>query len=97
MRALTAERAMRGVRVAHDTVWRFVRQAGPTVKKTLIASKQFRPKVARFRARWKTHQHRLVNRPGLTGGQNARKIAHYGTDINEEGREAVITRCLSVH
>lgn len=33
MRALTAELAARGVHVAHDTVWRFVRRAGMTVKK----------------------------------------------------------------
>lgn len=33
MRALTAELAARGVLVAHDTVWRFVRKAGQTVKK----------------------------------------------------------------
>ena len=33
MRALTAELAARGVQVAHDTVWRFVRRAGQTVKK----------------------------------------------------------------
>jgi transposase len=33
IRALTAELAARGVRVAHDTVWRFVRRAGQTVKK----------------------------------------------------------------
>ena len=33
MRALTAELAGRGVTVAHDTVWRFVRRAGQTVKK----------------------------------------------------------------
>jgi transposase len=33
MRALTAELATRGVHVAHDTVWRFVRKAGQTVKK----------------------------------------------------------------
>lgn len=33
MRALTAELAARGVHVAHDTVWRFVRRAGRTVKK----------------------------------------------------------------
>lgn len=34
MRALTAELAARGVHVAHDTVWRFVRRAGQTVKKS---------------------------------------------------------------
>lgn len=33
MRALTAELATRGVTVAHDTVWRFVKRAGQTVKK----------------------------------------------------------------
>ena len=33
-----------------------------------------------------------VNRPGFTGGQNSRRIAHYGTDIKEENREAVFTR-----
>lgn len=33
MRALTAELAARGVQVAHDTVWRFVKRAGQTVKK----------------------------------------------------------------
>ncbi len=33
MRALTAELAARGVHVAHDTVWRFVKRAGQTVKK----------------------------------------------------------------
>jgi transposase len=33
MRALTAELAERGVRVSHDTVWRFVKRAGQTVKK----------------------------------------------------------------
>lgn len=33
MRALTTELAARGVKVAHDTVWRFVRRAGQTVKK----------------------------------------------------------------
>ncbi|MFT6944898.1 MAG: hypothetical protein ACJAUW_001476, partial [Yoonia sp.] len=30
-----------------------------------------------------------VNRPGFTGGQNSRRIAHYGTDTKEEDREAV--------
>ena len=33
MRALTVELSARGVRVAHDTVWRFVKRAGLTVKK----------------------------------------------------------------
>jgi len=34
IRALTAELAARGLTVAHDTVWRFVRRAGQTVKKS---------------------------------------------------------------
>ena len=33
MRALTAELAVHGVLVAHDTVWRFVKRSGQTVKK----------------------------------------------------------------
>jgi transposase len=33
MRALTAELAARGVHVAHDTVWCFVRKSGQTIKK----------------------------------------------------------------
>lgn len=33
MRALTAELAERGVHVAHDTVWRFVKRAGQSVNK----------------------------------------------------------------
>ena len=32
-----------------------------------------------------------VNRPGFTGGQNSRRIAHYGTDIKEENLEAIFT------
>ena len=34
----------------------------------------------------------VVNRPGFTGGQNSRRIAHHGTDIKEEDLEAVFTR-----
>lgn len=41
-----------------------IRSGGSTrgrqnLQKTLLASEQDRPKVARFRTRWKTHQHRL--------------------------------------
>jgi hypothetical protein len=32
---------------------------------------------------------RALNRPGFTGGQNSRRIAHYGTDTKEKDREAV--------
>ena len=33
--------------------------------------------------------HAILNRPGFTGGQNSRRIARYGTDIEEEDLEAV--------
>jgi hypothetical protein len=59
VRALSAELQSAGINVSHDTVWRFLRSEGKTFKKTLVASEQDRPKVARFRMRWKTHQHRL--------------------------------------
>nr|WP_272903656.1 ABC transporter substrate-binding protein [Sulfitobacter sp. M22] len=36
-------------------------------------------------ANWK------VNRPGFTGGQNFRRIAHYGTVTQQEDLEAVFT------
>ncbi|WP_234710575.1 IS630 family transposase [Sinorhizobium arboris] len=59
VRALAADLKAAGIDVSHDTVWRFLRREGKTFKKTLIASEQDRPKVARLRSRWKTHQHRL--------------------------------------
>lgn len=33
-----------GIKLSHDTVWRFVRSEGKTLKKTLVASQQDRPK-----------------------------------------------------
>jgi chemotaxis response regulator CheB len=33
----------------------------------------------------------IVNRPGFTGGQNSRRIAHYGTVTQQEDLEAVYT------
>lgn len=59
VRALSAELKAAGIDVSHDTVWRFLRAEGKTFKKTPVASERDRPKVARFRMRWKTHQHRL--------------------------------------
>ena len=32
-----------------------------------------------------------MNRPGFTGGQNFRRIAHYGTVTQQEDLEAVFT------
>ena len=43
MRAVTAELAGRGVHVAHDTVWRFVRRAGLSVKKNADGSRADAP------------------------------------------------------
>lgn len=59
VRALSADLKAAGINVSHDTVWRFLRTEGKTFKKTLVASEQDRPNVARFRMRWKTNQHRL--------------------------------------
>lgn len=58
MRGLAAEMDAPGTRVAHDKVWFFAKAARLSVKKTLIASEQLRPKVPRFRARGKAHQYR---------------------------------------
>jgi len=33
----------------------------------------------------------FLNRPGFTGGQNFRRIAHYGTVTQQEDLEAVFT------
>ena len=43
MRALAAELADRGVHVVHDTVWRFVRKAGQTVKKNADGERTVSP------------------------------------------------------
>jgi hypothetical protein len=59
VRALAADLQTDGITVSHDTLWRYLRSKGLSFKKTLLASETERPKLARFRARWKTHQHRL--------------------------------------
>ena len=61
VRALAAELGARGTAMTYDTVWRFLRQEGLTFKKTLVAAEQDRPKVARFRIRWKDHQHKIAS------------------------------------
>ena len=43
LRALAAELADRGVHVVHDTVWRFVRAAGQTVKKNTDGQRAVSP------------------------------------------------------
>ena len=46
----------KGVQVLHDTVWRYLRGAGLSFKKSLLASEQDRADVARRRERWQRHQ-----------------------------------------
>jgi transposase len=58
-RALAAELAEQGRRVSHVTVWNRLRRERLTHKKTVHASEQDRPDVARFRQRWKAHQDRI--------------------------------------
>jgi len=59
LRALVAELGERGVVTSYGSVWRIVHDAGISFKKTLFATEQDRPDVARRRARWKRYQDRL--------------------------------------
>ncbi|TIU12606.1 MAG: IS630 family transposase, partial [Mesorhizobium sp.] len=53
---LKDELAARGVKVSHDTVWRFLRARGCGSKKTLFALEQARADIARRRQRWRSWQ-----------------------------------------
>jgi len=59
LRALLAELAGRGVKVSYGALWSFVAREGLSFKKSLHASEQDRPDVARRRERWKRHQRLL--------------------------------------
>ena len=60
LRALVAELGERGVVTSYGSVWRTVHRAKASAsKKTLFATEQDRPDVARRRARWKAYQGRL--------------------------------------
>jgi transposase len=59
LHALLLELRLRGVVVSCDTLWRFLRREKISFKKTLFASEQDRPDVARRRALWKKIQSRL--------------------------------------
>jgi transposase len=59
LRGLVSELAARGKPASYGAVWRFFKHEGITFKKSLHASEQDRPDVARRRARWKQHQGRL--------------------------------------
>ncbi len=56
---LRAELAEWGVKVSNDAVWRFLRKARLTFKKSLRAAERDRPDVARKRERWKRYQGRI--------------------------------------
>jgi transposase len=56
LRGLVAELAERGVKTEARAVWVFVHAEGLSYKKTLVASEQSRPDVARKRTRWKARQ-----------------------------------------
>ncbi|WP_184149109.1 IS630 family transposase [Sphingobium lignivorans] len=59
VRGLAVELAGRGHRVSPNTVWSLLRKAGHSFKKSLFASEQDRPQVARRRTQWKKYQGRL--------------------------------------
>jgi transposase len=56
LRALLKELADRGLVVSYYALWHFLRHEGVTFKKSLRASEQDRPDVARRRERWKARQ-----------------------------------------
>ena len=59
VRGLVAELADQGIIVSYGTLWNFMHREGFSHKKTVFASEQDRPDVARKRARWKTYQGRI--------------------------------------
>ncbi|MEJ0068918.1 MAG: IS630 family transposase [Pseudomonadota bacterium] len=56
LRGLVAELAERGLKVDYHSVWNFVHAEKLSFKKTVHASEQDRPDVARRRAQWKARQ-----------------------------------------
>jgi len=59
LRALLVELAERGIKVSYYAVWHFFEHEGISFKKSLHASEQDRPDVARRRAQWKRYQGRI--------------------------------------
>ncbi|HLB06681.1 MAG TPA: IS630 family transposase, partial [Alphaproteobacteria bacterium] len=59
LRALVAELAERGIVVSLYAVWHFFEHEGISFKKSLYASEQDRPDIARRRTRWRRYQRRL--------------------------------------
>ena len=59
LRLLLAELEMRGIAVSYGTLWNFVHDQELSFKKTVHASEQQRPDVARRRYWWKKYQGRI--------------------------------------
>ncbi|MBV8535464.1 MAG: IS630 family transposase [Alphaproteobacteria bacterium] len=59
LRAVVVELKERGIAASYGSVWRIVHDGDLSFKKTLFATEQDRPDVARKRVRWKTYQGRL--------------------------------------
>src|ERR1700756_4163955 len=59
IRGLVAELAERGLKVDYHSVWNFVHAEKLSFKKTVLASEQDRPDVARRRAHWTAYQNRI--------------------------------------
>src|SRR6266702_676535 len=62
LRGLVAELAARGLKVDYRAVWNFVHARKLSFKKTVLASEQDRPDVARRRAQWRRYQNRIDSR-----------------------------------
>jgi len=59
LRALLAELHGRGIKVSYFAVWNIVDRAGLSFKKSLHASEQDRPNVARRRLQWQQRQDKI--------------------------------------
>jgi transposase len=78
-RGLVAELASRGLKVDYKTMWNLVHAEKLSFKKTVLASEQDRPDVARRREQWKKYQTRIaperlvfIHRERLRGGSQSR-------------------------
>jgi transposase len=59
LRALLAELGERGIAVSYYAVWHILDRAGLSFKKSLRASEQDRPDVARRREQWRRYRHKV--------------------------------------
>jgi hypothetical protein len=59
LHGLKTELASKGVKVSHDTIWKYLRREGLRFKKTIFALEQARADIARRRQRWYGFQARL--------------------------------------